>query len=150
MALTTFRVKVGDRWYTVEVGDLTRSPVEVIVEGESFFVDLENLPLPPQPPPRPRRGRTGSPAVAALPPSTTEAAPHQPSSDNILRSPMPGRVMSITVRPGQRVSAGEEVCVVEAMKMEQSIRAPRAGVIKAIHVQPLDSVSADDPLIELE
>ncbi|MFB3118979.1 MAG: biotin/lipoyl-containing protein [Stenotrophomonas maltophilia] len=150
MALTTFRVKVGDRWYTVEVGDLTRSPVEVIVEGESFFVDLENLPLPPQPPPRPRRGRTGTPAVAALPPSATEAAPHQPSSDNILRSPMPGRVMSITVRPGQRVSAGEEVCVVEAMKMEQSIRAPRAGVIKAIHVQPLDSVSADDPLIELE
>ena len=150
MALTTFRVKVGDRWYTVEVGDLTRSPVEVIVEGETFFVDLENLPLPPQPPPRPRRGRTGSPAVASLTPSATEAAPHQPSSDNILRSPMPGRVMSITVRPGQRVSAGEEVCVVEAMKMEQSIRAPRAGVIKAIHVQPLDSVSADDPLIELE
>ena len=63
---------------------------------------------------------------------------------------MPGRVMSISVRPGQRVSAGEEVCVVEAMKMEQSIRAPRAGVIKAIHVQPLDPVSADDPLIELE
>ncbi len=150
MALTAFRVKVGDRWYTVEVGDLTRSPVEVIVEGESFFVDLENLPLPPQPPPRPRRGRTGSPAVAALPPSATDSAPHQPSSDNILRSPMPGRVMSITVRPGQRVSAGEEVCVVEAMKMEQSIQAPRAGVIKAIHVQPLDSVSADDPLIELE
>ena len=150
MALTTFRVKVGDRWYTVEVGDLTRSPVEVIVEGETFFVDLENLPLPPQPPPRPRRGRTGSPAVAALRPSATEATPHQPPSDNILRSPMPGRVMSITVRPGQRVSAGEEVCVVEAMKMEQSIRAPRAGVIKAIHVQPLDSVSADDPLIELE
>ena len=58
--------------------------------------------------------------------------------------------MSITVRPGQQVSSGEEVCVVEAMKMEQSIRAPRAGVIKVIHVLPLDSVSADDPLIELE
>ncbi len=148
MALTTFRVKVGDQWYTVEVGDLTRSPVEVIVEGESFFVDLESL--PPQPPARPRRGRTRSPAVAPPPPSATGAASQHPPSDNILRSPMPGRVMSITVRPGQRVSAGEEVCVVEAMKMEQSIRAPRAGVIKAIHVQPLDSVSADDPLIELE
>ena len=150
MAVTTFRVRVGDRWYTVEVGDLTRSPVKVIVEGESFFVDLENLPLPPQPPPRPRRGRTRSPAVAPPLASATDAAPHQPPSDNVLRSPMPGRVMSITVRPGQRVSAGEEVCVVEAMKMEQSIRAPRAGVIKAIHVQPLDVVSADDPLIELE
>ena len=150
MALTTFQVKVGDRWYTVEVGDLTQSPVEVIVEGESFLVDLETLPLPPQPPSRPRRGRTRSTAVAPPPPLATGATPHQLPSDNILRSPMPGRVMSITVRPGQGVSAGEEVCVVEAMKMEQSIRAPRAGVIKAIHVQPLDSVSADDPLIELE
>ena len=150
MALTTFRVKVGDRWYTVEVGDLTRSPVEVVVEGESFFVDIESLQIPPQPSPRPRRGRTRTPVVAPPPPSGTGAAPQHPPSDNILRSPMPGRVMSITVRPGQRVSAGEEVCVVEAMKMEQSIRAPRAGVIKAIHVQPLDSVSADDPLIELE
>lgn len=150
MALTTFRVKVGDRWYTVEVRDLTRSPVEVIVEGESFLVDLENLPLPPQPPPRPRRGRTSTQAVAPPVPSATDATSHRPPTDNILRSPMPGRVMSITVRPGQRVSAGEEVCVVEAMKMEQSIRAPRAGVIKTIHVQPLDSVSADEPLIELE
>ena len=58
--------------------------------------------------------------------------------------------MSITVRPGDRVSAGDEVCVVEAMKMEQSIRAARDGVVKTIHVQPLDSVNANDPLIELE
>jgi biotin carboxyl carrier protein len=63
---------------------------------------------------------------------------------------MPGRVMSIRVRPGDRVSAGDEVCVVEAMKMEQSIRSPRDGVVKTVHVQPLDSVSADDPLVELE
>ena len=63
---------------------------------------------------------------------------------------MPGRVLSIMVRPGDRVSAGDEVCVVEAMKMEQSIRVGREGVIKTIHVQPLDSVRANDPLIELE
>lgn len=58
--------------------------------------------------------------------------------------------MSILVRPGDRVSAGDEVCVVEAMKMEQSIRSPRDGVVKTVHVQPLDSVNADDPLVELE
>ena len=63
---------------------------------------------------------------------------------------MPGRVMSITVRPGDAVSEGDEVCVVEAMKMEQSIRAPRNGIVKEIHVQPLDSVNANDPLVELE
>lgn len=63
---------------------------------------------------------------------------------------MPGRVLAIRVRPGESVSAGDEVCVVEAMKMEQSIRAPRDGVIKTIHVQPMDSVRANDPLIEME
>jgi biotin carboxyl carrier protein len=63
---------------------------------------------------------------------------------------MPGRVISILVRPGDPVSAGQEVCVVEAMKMEQSIRASIDGVVKAVHVQPMDSVSANDPLIELE
>ena len=150
MALTSFRVKVRGQWYTVEVGDLTCPPVEVIVEGESFLVDLENLPLPPKQSPRRRRGRTGAQAVTPPAPLATNESTHRAPSGNILRSPMPGRVMSITVRPGQRVSAGEEVCVVEAMKMEQSIRAPWTGVIKVIHVQPLDSVSADDPLIELE
>ncbi len=54
------------------------------------------------------------------------------------------------VRPGDRVSAGDEICVVEAMKMEQSIRAPRDGVVKTIFVQPMDQVNADDPLVELE
>jgi len=54
------------------------------------------------------------------------------------------------VRPGDRVAAGDEVCVVEAMKMEQSIRTGRDGVIKTIHVQPMDSVSTNDPLVELE
>ena len=47
-------------------------------------------------------------------------------------------------------SANDEVCVVEAMKMEQSIRAPRDGVVKEIHVQPLDTVNTNDPLIDLE
>lgn len=63
---------------------------------------------------------------------------------------MPGRVIAIRVRPGDRVAAGDEVCVVEAMKMEQSIRAAQDGVVKGIFVQPMDSVGANDALIELE
>ena len=147
MALSTFRVKVGDHWYTVQVGDLSRSPVEVTVEGETFFVEIEGLPpLPPSRPPR-RRSQTQQPSTPNLLPASPASVS---GSDKILRSPMPGRVMSISVRPGDRVSAGDEVCVVEAMKMEQSIRADRDGVVKIIHVQPLDSVNAHDPLIELE
>ncbi len=145
MAVTSLRVRVGDTWYTVTVGDLTRSPVEVTVDGETFQVEIEGLsPSRPQPP---RRGRTEH--TPPPPPSEASASPVLVSG-NILRSPMPGRVMSILVRPGDAVSAGDEVCVVEAMKMEQSIQSPRDGVIKAVHVEPLETVNADDPLIELE
>ena len=63
---------------------------------------------------------------------------------------MPGRVVAVNVRPGDTVSEGQELCVVEAMKMEQSVRAPQNGAIKTVHVKPLQQVSADDPLIELE
>jgi len=146
LAVTKLRIKVGDNWYNVEVGELTRSPVQVTVEGETFMVDVEGL--PEQAPTRPRRGRSQTPGIVVPPPPTRGAAGSAP--DNIIVSPLSGRVMSILVRPGDRVSAGQEVCVVEAMKMEQSIRAARDGIVKEVLVQPMDSVRTNDHLIELE
>ncbi len=149
--LATIRVRIGEQWYTVEVGDLTQSPVQVTVDGETFEVELEtdSGPTPP------RRGRPASGLAVPDAPSPAHSGSAAPPSsvstnDDILRSPMPGRVMSIMVRPGDTVSAGDEVCVVEAMKMEQSIQAHRDGVVKTVFVQPMDSVNANDPLVELE
>ncbi len=147
MALTNLRIKVGDNWYTVQIGDLTQSPVQVTVEGETFEVEVEGLSPPPAPT---RRGRSRSRQTQIEAPTAQSQSSAANYSDDILRSPMPGRVISILVRPGDSVSAGDEVCVVEAMKMEQSIRAHRDGVVKTIFVQPMDPVKADDPLIELE
>jgi len=146
LAVSNLRVKVGDRWYSVQVGDLDQSPVEVTVDGETLYVEVEGLPQ--SPPPAPRRGRPRRPDMEA--PSPRLRSRGASPTDNIIRSPMPGKVIAILVRPGDQVSAGAEVCVVEAMKMEQSIRAFRDGVVKAVHVQPMDSVRANDPLIELE
>jgi propionyl-CoA carboxylase alpha chain len=148
LAVTTLRIKVGDHWYTVEISDLSQSPLEVTVEGETFYVEVEGLGGTPAP--GPRRGRPGQQPITPPPaPPQSRGAPGN-ASDKILRSPMPGRVIAIMVRPGDRVAAGDEVCVVEAMKMEQSIRSPRDAVVKAVHVQPLDTVNANDPLVELE
>ncbi len=144
--MTTIRVRVGDQWYTVEVGDLTRSPVQVTVDGETFDVDID-LAAAPSPP---RRGRPSGGLTVPEAPTAAATSSGAPIDDDILRSPMPGRVMSVMVRPGDTVSAGDEVCVVEAMKMEQSILAHRDGVVKTVFVQPLDSVNANDPLVELE
>lgn len=146
MALTNLRIKIGENWYSVRVGDLTHSPVQVTVEGETFEVEVEGL--PPPPPARPRRGRARQAQIESPAPQSQSTTASY--ADDILRSPMPGRVISILVRPGDRVSTGDEVCVVEAMKMEQSIRTHRDGTVKTIFVQPMDPVQADDPLIELE
>ena len=148
MAVTSLRIRVGDRWFSVQVGDLTYSPVEVTVEGETIHVDVDGLPSRPSPGERPQRRRPAE--IVQPPPRRPGGAAAADPSDANLRSPMAGRVIAIMVRPGDQVSVGDEVCVVEAMKMEQSIRAVRSGVVKTVHVQPMDSVSANDPLIELE
>ena len=129
----------------MEVGSLSSSPIEVTVDGETFQVEVES-PSPPPGMPGRTRPRTGGRPFA--PPRTPAAASNLP--DGVVVSPMPGRVISILVRPGDAVAAGDELCVVEAMKMEQSIRAARDGVVKSVHVQPMDSVGANDPLMELE
>ena len=148
--MPTYRLRVGEQWYSVEVGDVSRSPVEVSVDGQTYYVAVEEGEAA-HAPPRSRRGRRPPSRVAppALP-RVGGAAPAFDPSDKVLRAPMPGRVIAIRVRPGDRVAAGDEVCVVEAMKMEQSIRAAQDGLVKEIFVQPMDSVGANDALIELE
>ncbi|MEQ8406506.1 MAG: acetyl/propionyl/methylcrotonyl-CoA carboxylase subunit alpha [Oceanicaulis sp.] len=68
----------------------------------------------------------------------------------LVTSPMPGLVVSIAVETGQEVKAGEALMVVEAMKMENVLRAEVDGVIKQIACEPGASVAADELLIEFE
>jgi propionyl-CoA carboxylase alpha chain len=65
-----------------------------------------------------------------------------------VRCPMPGQVVSIAVAEGQEVKAGEALAVVEAMKMENVLRAERDGVVKRIHVRPGDSLAVDAVILE--
>ena len=79
-----------------------------------------------------------------------ERLPPRPPADTsrLVLSPMPGLVVSISVSPGQQVKAGEALAVVEAMKMQNIIRAERDGVIKSVGPGPGDSIAADEVLIE--
>jgi propionyl-CoA carboxylase alpha chain len=69
-------------------------------------------------------------------------------SEKAVRCPMPGLVVSIAVTEGQEVKAGETLVVVEAMKMENILRAERDGTIKKIPVKPGDSVAVDAVIME--
>jgi acetyl-CoA/propionyl-CoA carboxylase, biotin carboxylase, biotin carboxyl carrier protein len=66
--------------------------------------------------------------------------------DAAVRSPMPGTVLTVHVTPGQRVTAGQPLAVVEAMKMEHTVSAPREGVVTELTVKPGQQVRMDEPL----
>ena len=69
---------------------------------------------------------------------------------NAVTAPMPGSIIQVTVKPGDEVAEGDVVLILEAMKMENEVCAPRTGRIKAIYVFEGQAVSADAPLFEME
>ncbi|SDJ93630.1 pyruvate carboxylase [Aliiruegeria lutimaris] len=82
-------------------------------------------------------------AVAVRPKAEVGNASH-------VGAPMPGSIASVGVQPGQKVSTGDLMVTIEAMKMETGIHAERDAVIKAVHVRPGEQVDAKDLLVEFE
>jgi len=66
------------------------------------------------------------------------------------KSPMPGRVVKVFVKEGQKVKKGELICLMEAMKMRHEIRSIKKGTIETILYQPGDFVESDQPLVEIK
>ena len=126
------RVKVAEKWYEVEVGDWEGDQVRVLVDGDPVMVRLEDV------------AQVEPAAVAEVDVESADDA-----GDNVIRSPLPGVVISIDVSVGDQVSAGERVCMLEAMKMEQELVASRDGRVKAVKVQKGQSVLIGQTIVEL-
>lgn len=142
-----FKIVIRGKSYTVEVGDLSQSPIVVVVNGETYEIELEK-----------EAPRAGIPQVStvrpASPPAVGVEAPARPrarpeADSKTIRAPMPGRVLAIKLKPGDRLKPGDEVCVLEAMKMEQSIPSDREGLVKAVLVTAGQAVSYGQALAEL-
>ncbi|MEP5760994.1 MAG: biotin carboxylase N-terminal domain-containing protein [Litoreibacter sp.] len=70
--------------------------------------------------------------------------------DDVTRAPMPGQVKSVFVTPGKRVQAGDRLVILEAMKMEHTLRAHRDGVVAEVNVSDNSQVAAGDVIVSLE
>jgi propionyl-CoA carboxylase alpha chain len=92
--------------------------------------------------------RVVSPQVAALYARLPRKALADTSKTVI--SPMPGMVVAMEVQAGDQVKEGQTLCIIEAMKMQNLIRAERDGVVKRVGAKADDSVAADDVLVEFE
>ena len=99
------------------------------------------------------RHRAARAKVLVLTPRSAELhdkLPEKQAADTsrLVLSPMPGLVVSMDVVPGQQVREGELICVLEAMKMQNIIRAERDGLVKAVNAKSGDPVAADQVLVE--
>lgn len=71
-------------------------------------------------------------------------------SDGVVRSPLPGTILKVSVKEGDKVKTGQEVAILEAMKMENTIEAERDGVVKKIHVSQGDSIPEGGEILTIE
>ena len=141
MSVRRYRIAVEGRTFEVEVGDLGGSPVRVVVDGTEYQVDL-----PGRAATRPPVTAPASPAPVAAP----RAAATPAAGANVVTAMMPGRVISVEVKPGDEVKRGQTVCVIESMKMEQAIASPGDGRVRSVPVSAGDSVQRGQTLVELE
>lgn len=93
---------------------------------------------------------SGQVAVVELGGATSRSPRRKSAHGGEMTAPMPATVVNILVAPGQEVAEGTTVLVLEAMKMELPIRAPRAGVVKAVRCAQGELVQPGASLVELE
>lgn len=142
MVKKQLRVKINDTWHTVEVEDPPHYPFEIVVDGETIQVevDTESASVPAR---SSRPSPTPSGKTVGLTGITQE-------DERIVRCPMPGRIVSIAVKVWDTVEPGRELCVLETMKMEQSVLFSHNGIVRAVFIRPGQNVAAGDPLVQLE
>ncbi|ABU57066.1 biotin/lipoyl-containing protein [Roseiflexus castenholzii] len=146
------RVLIEGTAYEVEIVDLHSRPVVAIVDGERFEVWPESASALPvgsldgrqaQAPP-------ASPAPSLSPSAVSAPSAAPPIESGTVRAPIPGVILAVRVKPGDQVTAGQEVCVLEAMKMQNSIRAKQSGVVSAVYVSDGQHVKHHQPLMVIK
>lgn len=121
---------VMGRSYEADVVEEEEGVLAVWVEGETYRIEYQE---------EGRRSRRSA--------GTTGQSV---SGRQVITAPMPGKVAALLVSPAQEVSAGQGVIVIEAMKMENELKASRPGVVKEIMVQEGAAVGGGDVLVVIE
>ena len=136
MKLKEYKYKINGIKFTVGVGDIVNNQAQVVVNGTPYTVELDENQAP----------KAAAIASAVKRPA---AAPRTETGEKV-KSPLPGTIMNFKVSVGDTVNAGDTVCVLEAMKMENDIHAQNSGTVKKICVNVGDAVleGADIMIIE--
>lgn len=143
-----FKMKIHGNQYEVEILKIEENIAEVDVNGTVYNVEVDKNLKPVTKTPILVRSQ-------AVPSSESDrvivktASPTAPKGTGTIKSPLPGVVLNVIAKEGDKVKYGDKLLVLEAMKMENTIESDKEGTIKAIKVRQGDSVLEGDVLVEI-
>ncbi len=124
----------------------------ITVNGNSYEVEVEEIGAGGSVvAPTPVAAASAAPKVAPTAPAApaAPAAAPAPAGATVISSPMPGTILDIKVKAGDSVKSGDVLCILEAMKMENEIVAPRDATVVAVNTTKGSAVNTGDALISL-
>ena len=158
-----YNFKINGNDYNVTINSVEGNVAEVTVVA-SYKVELGNgtAPITVHSAPAAAPAVQAAPAAAAAPAPAEAAKPATPSpapqpaaapaasgAGKSVNAPLPGVIVEVSVKVGDTVKQGQQVAVLEAMKMENAIEAETAGTVTAIHVSKGDSVLEGAPVVTI-
>ena len=149
-----YSLKINGNQYEVKIDDVNEASTvaHVTVNGVKYDVEIEGGKAKPVSKPQVIAApeTTGLSVTPKTPIATKPAAVAAPAAGYKVTCPLPGTVLSIAVKEGDSVAAGQTVAVLEAMKMENNIDAERGGVVKQVLVSAGATVMEGDVLLVIE
>jgi biotin carboxyl carrier protein len=149
-----FNLEINGKDYSVIISDFTATTAEVEVNGNKYSVGIKDLGIEQVADLKPQFSAVAAPSMAATAGGASAAQPtlHKPASianAAAIMSPLPGLIQKVLVKVGDQVKAGQNLLIMEAMKMENEIQAKNDGTVTSINVKEGDSVEEGIELVAI-
>lgn len=140
MVKNQITILVNGKSHIVEIEDTNSYPFEIHVDGKKMIVSVENTPV----------NQTFKQSnISSL--ETTEGLKGLTQTGNkLIRSPMPGKIISVPVKIWDYIEEGTELCIIESMKMQQSLLSGNSGFVRAIFINDEDTVNTGDVVVQIQ
>ncbi|HPF01093.1 MAG TPA: acetyl-CoA carboxylase biotin carboxyl carrier protein subunit [Bacteroidales bacterium] len=142
-----FSFKINGTKYEVEIGEIEDAHVEVNVNGSTYDVEVDRNIQPVKTPKLVSKQTVPSTDISQ---QTMKTAPSgSVAGGGVIKSPLPGVILEVHVREGDKIILGQKLVTLEAMKMENVINSDKEGTVQSIKFNKGDNVMEGDILIHI-
>ncbi len=146
--MSKYKLKINGNIYNAEVISVDDNIAHVEINGSTYAVELDKAIKTSKTPTLVRSNAV--PSTDSHPSVAKTSSPAGPKGGGTIKSPLPGVVLNILVKPGDQVKIGQRLLILEAMKMENNIDADKEGKVVSVAKNKGDSVMEGDVLVVIE